>query len=1161
MSAPIRAFSRVVTQSNLRSFPGLQDETSSTPQGQESTKPRIREAELQTFYLQRENGELAPFFRMPFEEFEEIYRLYRGIDEGELPPRYSISQIAIDGVTDKRLAYLDVEIQIRANAEGWIEVPLRLDNCTLRSRESSVGENVAFLSVGRNGEGLACWLNGKDGDETTLKLKVVCPIVAFGSQYGLKVDLPVSASSKLNLRVPFVNAIVEVNDEGTLQEVTHPVDSETQFILFGRPGGFDVSWRERDAMGMGTVDLAVESQATLFFDDTQQVRWQFAIDVTGIGGAVEAFKATLPSGIQVMPSDSDDYAIEVLDEDENQRREVLITFSIPQERAPTVILNGLQDWVESTDGGFRRIQGLEVKDAIRHRGRWDVFVSGRELMVDWAEPLGMVHSPRDVTLPDTPFLRSLGDARTTAAAAVSMAGFEFNRQPCEVSLRVERQPTSISADPVITLTATRDQVQLDARYRVSLSGSLTSRLIVDLGDWNQDVIIFGDVVERFAAEPADPQRYVIELDLAKLAKQPEFEIGIEAVTLLEPGSREFNLSFPMPVGARLKQTTLLIEQEESLVIRPKREAMQPVPDSTIPAWHSSNVASSAVSVYRGLVNEQRSQIAFDLSLRPRTIAYRSNVQVELNESAINVVTRFDLEVKHQPLRSIGIEIPESAFVDSDVLVSFRDQNWSFAKEDLVVTSDGMLDAILDFEQPLLGEESIEIKFSVSPSRVIPQAIEDTAISDPDSTELADESLNHEFEIALARPFVQKSPITRSPIIFPDVTVNTDTEGSGKEPLQYRLLQLELDHPIEYELNPTSTVWDRLDVIDESGRMRSSYVTSQAIEDPEIKLLIRNDRKRIGLQPGIDRVWVQTQVVGTDRQDRAAFAIRTRQPELVFRLPRGATLGQVAINNQPVENPFQETKDGLTFVTLSLEGLTEEVQHLEFWYRFSMPGSDYQSIEFDWPRLQGVAWVDRMYWQLVVPSDQYLAWTNGTHSAEHQWSFGTLLLDLQSRLSQRELENWIGVQKQADATRGANVYLFSSFGEVSTASAQTIPRLWVLILGSVSAFVFGVATIYVRRLRSPLLMLGVLVVVVPLAWVHAQLALLVLQVALLGVLCAFVALIFRFAFAPPKRVSISDSSSHAETASTSLRQSGGSQQRGSSLGTVSVPQPGAEASSV
>jgi hypothetical protein len=256
---------------------------------------------------------------------------------------------------------------------------------------------------------------------------------------------------------------------------------------------------------------------------------------------------------------------------------------------------------------------------------------------------------------------------------------------------------------------------------------------------------------------------------------------------------------------------------------------------------------------------------------------------------------------------------------------------------------------------------------------------------------------------------------------------------------------------------------------------------------------------------ISKAWVQTWITPHVRQERVALRINTMQEVLRVKLPAGALPGgvQAAINAQAVAVHPRDPDQVRIDLPLAVRG-RECV--LEIGYTLEPPSQHLGFVrgELQSAQIEGAGPPRRLYWQISLPEDQYLLGQPADLSAEMTWSVDRWLFARQPLLDQLQLEAWIDASRQDPLPRTANVYLFGTLGRMPSLEFVAAQRLLLISLASGGALILGLLLVHVRRLRSPGALLAAAVLLGAVALAAPDLAVLVAQWSVLGLLVALAA---------------------------------------------------------
>jgi hypothetical protein len=269
---------------------------------------------------------------------------------------------------------------------------------------------------------------------------------------------------------------------------------------------------------------------------------------------------------------------------------------------------------------------------------------------------------------------------------------------------------------------------------------------------------------------------------------------------------------------------------------------------------------------------------------------------------------------------------------------------------------------------------------------------------------------------------------------------------------------------------------------------------------------------------VQKVWIQALLTHDERRDRACFRLTTNESSLSFRMPRGTNPNDitVAINGQRTDR-FTVTNQLELRVDLG-DAINAREITVELWYWFTAQPVPLGRVLLQAPLLEGVARADRVYWQLMLPREEHLAWYPSALVSENSWRRQNFFWSRQPRRTQGELESWVFASPQSDLIddipAGFNAYLFSSVGSLGPRTVYTVTwKLAVLgIAGSV--LLSGAALLYLPGLRHPLLLLaaGVLVAAGALAFPEPTMS--AAQLIAVGLALVLLARLLRSLFARP-----------------------------------------------
>jgi hypothetical protein len=159
------------------------------------------------------------------------------------------------------------------------------------------------------------------------------------------------------------------------------------------------------------------------------------------------------------------------------------------------------------------------------------------------------------------------------------------------------------------------------------------------------------------------------------------------------------------------------------------------------------------------------------------------------------------------------------------------------------------------------------------------------------------------------------------------------------------------------------------------------------------------------------------------------------------------------------------------------------------------------MRFQAPVLLDAQGAHRWFWQLLVPADEHLLTADPRLTSANGWSRVGWFWRRRAAQPQPHLEYWTGATQQPAVPEGLNTYLFSSFDHMEPLQVRTCRRHALVYAASALALALGLGLLYWPALRHPAVLLLLAVGLLSASWLFADIALLITQASLLGVLLA------------------------------------------------------------
>ena len=297
---------------------------------------------------------------------------------------------------------------------------------------------------------------------------------------------------------------------------------------------------------------------------------------------------------------------------------------------------------------------------------------------------------------------------------------------------------------------------------------------------------------------------------------------------------------------------------------------------------------------------------------------------------------------------------------------------------------------------------------------------------------------------------------------------------------------------------------------------------------EVALELKSNETKSASATTITQAWIHSRLADGRRQDRAIFRLTSNEASLRMSLPQGSDARSfvVELDGRPVRP--EPDRQGEWTIAIPQGGRNDHLLDLKYNFAERQPLGH---LSLSAPQVKSATLVERVFWQLSMPSTEHLLQAPEHFTRELHWVRQGLLWQREPTLSQQELEAWLGVASVSDTPRIsgesltefndreqlrtglANTYLFSTISLDEPLAARTMSRARLVLMASLPVLGVGLLLIYFPRLRHPLAILALAIVLAIGGLTDPDAALLLVQGALLGVVLAAVAAFMARAGAP------------------------------------------------
>ncbi len=1003
-------------------------------------------------FLPDAEGRLVPVPKgATLEEYLEYLRQRKAVAESE----HSVVRIDLKGTTDDKLAEFDATIRVQVNGDGWVRVPLSLNDAVLRdfghrfeapaavrpngSEDSeSAGETEppvgdANFDGRDDDEGYVWRLRGRGVHE--LSLKMLVPVRLQSPTRRLQLDLPETAVSSLELEVA-EQPIAVTPPRDAQWNVSTRGGTKSLVTMFGLGRRLDLSWEPRPRTKKSETSLQAitlvdvrPNDRTVVLEATQQIQV--------VRGSVASLRLRLPSEFEVR-----DLTARLLDEpgSESVRLELptakdgISEIALPStlgERGRVELEWTLESAVPWTDGTVV-VDGFGVESAASQSG---------EVAVD-----GL--TGHDVVVRSTQNVHRI-DVSELGRPTPSISAFRFLRQPFEIRLDVSEIEPHYTVQPRFELAVDRDGVQLDGEMVVRVYRGALRELVVEWPDFDAEGWVLSPpnvpgLVEQFEVTGTGPEsrvRFAL-LDAAT----GELTLPIRARrTLGDAETTPFTLP-TMPAPYRLPtslQLTRAIDVEPSLAALAKTSVRR----ESVPAG-----PTAAGTVFVETLRVEPGPHAFELSVEPRerTIVVEGELRPELEGDVLHVRERLEYDVRYG--RVEFVELETSGDLPVVVLDGARTitPEWTEGGE-----PDGPRVARVALGEPRSGRFSL------------------TVVRKPlDAGEVVEDESSLSLQFDVVTPANVDGWSTR---LLSDPADGVDVEPVGGE--------------WEAVAN-TSAVrrWTSA-----SPTRRTTLRVRRSDESPGV--LVRKALARTVFDAaGGSRTWARFEVERVSRR-------------LVVQLPEGTVADRFSWNGRELRrDEVVAPRNGSPRYTLTV-GSSDEGLLLVRSHTLPSPTRVLSGVLAGAPELVGARSAEETVWELAFPADRYLLVPPADMTPGYRWQRAPLFWKRVPETTFADPVSWIDDQEDEEeraAFEGRNSYVFSRVGPVAELEVRVAGRAYVVLFGAGLSLAMGFVLLKIPALRSVLVVLAVGFVLAVLSLWFPEPVMLLLQPALLGLLLALAA---------------------------------------------------------
>jgi hypothetical protein len=1025
----------------------IQAATPQRPAAKESAMGKVEEIKPSIFYLPDKEGRLQAVFDFKYEDFVELYKLKRQLDQKEQHPRFTLEKLSADGKADGPRAELTVRAQIALHDADWVRVPLRLEQGLLLEPAEYQGRGEQIVRY-LGGEGYEVWLRGPTDSPHIVEFKLLAPVATVGAEHKLKLSMPRAAISELKLAVD-ENPVAAQGSEGVVvMPPNTAAGGGSEIAARGLGGDFELSWHKTgDANAPAPAVLEAGGSILVRLDD-RSISSEAVLTLRSYGSPFDRFTVRLPERAELTSANNTGYTLAPVDaEKESPQNGRLVEVRLPKKVFGPVEIRlscrrqldaknppSFSDWLD--------LSGFEVLGAVR---QWGVVAAATsaDRQILWGNVLGARQIDQ---LPEN--LRVQGVA----------AGFEYSTQPFSLPVRLNPRQTRINVEPEYLIFVDRDRIRLDAKLTYTIHGGKAHSLRIFMPDWDFDRV---EPENLLAADGVQTdENGTIDIPLAEPASGT-IELRLKAQQSLVPGTSSITVGLPQPQGTASVSALMAVSPAANVELTPDNNASVGLirQQSALPLKLPERRQEALFYRSEG----KAAVFAAEMRVHARKIAVEPTVRVQLGDRAAQVEQKLNYAISFEAVDHLLVDVPQSLAGNSTL--KFECDGKPASAKTTASGEDsppGMSRMRISLPEARLGHCAIALKYSLP----LP-------------------------ELQAVKPAVESIPLV----------VPAEGEMSNNE--------LSLVSVAGIKAAPRGSVWQTADKEPTRvGRLSTRTYRATGYEN-RLDLEIGKEDVSGANATVVDRAWIQTcWLSAMARQDRAIFQLVTNQNELTLKMPKGAAISQMVaqLDNKRIEvRPI-----GKDQISISLPGDAELRRCvLEIRYHFAKTPPLESRLKLEFPQIGSGAWNRRLYWQLVLPQGEHVVVDPKGFVSECNWGFMGYFWGRRPTLDQEELETWVDASHRASLPVGLNVYLYSTLGIVEGGELKIAPRALIVLCSSGTVLFIGLLLIYFPRLRHPSALLALAGVLLSLGMIFPEPTILLAQTSSIGlVLAAITAIILR-----------------------------------------------------
>lgn len=624
--------------------------------------------------------------------------------------------------------------------------------------------------------------------------------------------------------------------------------------------------------------------------------------------------------------------------------------------------------------------------------------------------------------------------------------FEYFGRTFSLNAKIAPRETRVTVEPTYVVDVTSRRAYLEAKLGYRVGGAKVFTLEADFLDWQIDEVGPPELVdiEKIVVGKGGP----ISMPLLE-PSTGEFEITVRAHRDLPEGGKSMELFVPRPVAGVVGPASWTVRAAENVELAPRESSHAGLLRQT---RGDARRFSGERTSWTYSTDAADAKFAADYRVVQRTVRVRSAAEVVVG-TAGGVKQKLGYVVAREPIDALEFDV--SAGLTESQKLELHDGG--------------------DVLPWVVIEEGAKDDRSAARIRVnLPQA------------RIGAFELIATYPLVLERPASQASTAVRIPFLVP-----LDGELDDNE-----LTLLPDDDVVVQHVDEAWSATTPDQDADADRRLTYRAVTPRL----EAAVGLRWETAGRAYDLYVERTWIQSVWFGDTRWERAVFRVETKAGSATIRLPPQHSAVAVFVDGRRLE-PSDRPNAASMAVPLGASADHRHVIDVRYQVGVEANGDSHQG-----PSIVGASSLGQTFRQVVYPADTILWNTSSGYADEFDWSRQGVFWTRTPRMSQAELEQWCGATSEPPLPEGANVYLFSSFGNEPAFAPATIKRSRLVL--TASAVVLGAALLFLffPILRRPAVLTAAAVAIGGIGFAFPEVVPIALQASIVGAALAFAAIL-------------------------------------------------------